>query len=627
MAEFDLNKTVITDADFCLVQADKKITDKKLDTKPTTFMKDALKRFRKNKSSVVAFFILAVLILMAIFVPVLSTNNIKQVSKQEQFLAPKIFEAGFGWWDGTRTYERKVYDRINEVPAGYYKPAVLNLKVDAEPTLIDSAQANGFDGMIMLSTTGNNENVIYMESSYFAATSKDNYQVSIKLVNEDSVLESKLGTYSIYLVAKVEDNTQKIPLNVDSTTYETLNLNLSDALKNAGLENADVALRFEVKGTTDALRYILIENIIFTASDTALNLEDLEKIGYTDATKMVLLAKDEMGKLPLGYWNSNGRKGVHNSKIYYCDFVYDTYAAVYDSQEVTYALSEIKTFVQKGYCKFDEVSGDFEVLDEANCPIVEVVSIKRNTITGKVQEVIAKSPRYKKLGYTSMPRFIFGTDSQGHDIFKKAFAGLRTSLILGVCTAAFCFAFGLVWGSVSGYFGGNVDLIMERFCEILSGVPWIVVMTLCILKLGNNFTTFFLALCLTGWMGTAGRTRTQFYRFKGREYVLASRTLGASDMRLIFKHILPNSLGTIITSSVLMIPSVIFSEATLAYLHLGLQGTQSFGVMMSENQQYLNTYPNLVIFPAVIIALMMISFNLFGNGLRDAVNPSLKGSE
>ena len=152
-------------------------------------------------------------------------------------------------------------------------------------------------------------------------------------------------------------------------------------------------------------------------------------------------------------------------------------------------------------------------------------------------------------------------------------------------------------------------------------------MTLAILHFGNNFITFFLALCLTGWMGTAARTRTQFYRFKGREYVLASRTLGASDGRLIFKHILPNSLGTIVTASVLMIPSTIFSEATLAYLNLGLQGVQAFGVMMSENQQYLQSSPNLVVFPAIIIALMMISFNLFGNGLRDALNPSLKGSE
>ena len=168
---------------------------------------------------------------------------------------------------------------------------------------------------------------------------------------------------------------------------------------------------------------------------------------------------------------------------------------------------------------------------------------------------------------------------------------------------------------------------MERFCDILGGVPWIVVMTLAIVLLGNNLVTFGLALCLTGWMGTAARTRTQFYRFKGREYILSSRTLGASDGRLIFKHILPNAMGTIVTGAVLMIPSAIFSEATLSYLNLGLKGTHSFGTLLSDNQMYLSSYPVLILFPAIIISLIMISFNLFGNGLRDALNPSLKGSE
>ena len=226
-----------------------------------------------------------------------------------------------------------------------------------------------------------------------------------------------------------------------------------------------------------------------------------------------------------------------------------------------------------------------------------------------------------------MPKFIFGTDNHGQDIFSHMFAGLRTSLVLGVCTFAFCFMFGLVWGAISGYFGGWVDLSMERFCDILGGIPSMVVLTLAILHLGNNFPTFVLALCMTGWMGTAALTRTQFYRFKHMEYILASRTLGSKDMRLIFKHILPNSLGTIITSSVLMIPSVIYSEATLAYLNLGLQGVQSFGVLLANNQQYLQTHSYLIIIPSVVMALLMVSFNLFGNGLRDAVNPTLKGSE
>ena len=168
---------------------------------------------------------------------------------------------------------------------------------------------------------------------------------------------------------------------------------------------------------------------------------------------------------------------------------------------------------------------------------------------------------------------------------------------------------------------------MERITDIIGGVPWIVMMTLIILLLGNNIVTFGIALVMTGWISTATRTRMQFYRFKGREYILASRTLGASDARLIFRHILPNGLGTIVTGSVLMIPGCIFSEATISYLGLGLQGVDSFGVLLSDNQHYLSSRPLLVIIPAIIISLLMISFNLFGNGLRDALNPTLKGGE
>jgi ABC-type dipeptide/oligopeptide/nickel transport system permease subunit len=309
--------------------------------------------------------------------------------------------------------------------------------------------------------------------------------------------------------------------------------------------------------------------------------------------------------------------------------VVDTYALIYGNADLlTYSAVELQSWIDQGWCEYDPAVGpeSFKKLSE-NCPLDKVVSQQIKSVTKKLSSVTGEGYKYYQFGYTKMPSYILGTDASGFDIFKKAFAGLRTSLILGVLTAAFCFMFGLVWGSISGYFGGTVDLLMERFCEILSGVPWIVIMTLCILHFGNNFGTFLLALCITSWMGTASRTRTQFYRFKGREYILASRTLGSSDMRLIFKHILPNSMGTIITSSVLLIPSVIFSEASLAYLNLGLQGLQSFGVVMSDNQKYLGIYPNLVIFPAVIMALMMISFNLFGNGLRDAFNPTLKGSE
>ncbi len=128
----------------------------------------------------------------------------------------------------------------------------------------------------------------------------------------------------------------------------------------------------------------------------------------------------------------------------------------------------------------------------------------------------------------------------------------------------------------------------------------------------------------------ASRVRMQFYRFKGQEYILAARTLGAGDMRLMFKHIFPNSLGTLITGSVLVIPGVIFSESSLTYLgiiNLESSTMTSVGTMLANGKAYLSTDPYIIMFPALFISLLEISFNLFGNGLRDAFNPSLRGVE
>ena len=521
---------------------------------------------------------------------------------------------------------------MNEVPAlsdkytvEAIKKSLVSLTVEPEVTLIDAASQYGTGGMIVVATDAAVANKdVYMTSKPISFTNKGAYQLDVVFGDEENVNASKLGEFSVYLKSG-ERPEDRLVLRDFGTDYSPLSVNISDAMKEAGISSTTAQIVFEVRSSADSLRYILVKSVQLTGGSRAKNLDVLEQVSFDDATVMINISDTNS----MSYWACSGRKGIHNSEIYYCDYVLDTYVLVYgDADLVTYSATEFNAWVDQGLCSYDyKVGPESFVRLSDDCPIDSVESQTVLTVTKKLSSVTARGYNYRKLGYDKMPSFILGTDASGFDLFKRAFAGLRTSLILGVCTAAFCFMFGLLWGSISGYFGGNVDLFMERFCDILGGVPWIVIMTLCILHLGNNFFTFFLALCMTGWMGTAGRTRTQFYRFKGREYVLASRTLGSSDIRLIFKHILPNSMGTIITSSVLMIPSVIFSEATLAYLNLGLQGTQSFGVMMSNNQQYLSIYPNLVIFPAVIIALMMISFNLFGNGLRDAFNPSLKGSE
>ena len=233
------------------------------------------------------------------------------------------------------------------------------------------------------------------------------------------------------------------------------------------------------------------------------------------------------------------------------------------------------------------------------------------------------------------PTHYLGTDGQGYDIFVRLAFGLRTSLLMAVLVSAINLFFGAIYGAVEGYYGGWVDLIGERISDILSGIPFIVLATLVQLHLVATgkmptFAGVLLAFCLTGWIGVAYRVRTQFYRFKNQEYVLAARTLGARDGRLMFKHIFPNALGTIITSSILIIPSTILSETTLSYLGIvNFQGatSTSLGTMLANGKEYLSTDPHIIAVPAIAISLLMISFNLFGNGLRDAFNPSLRGVE
>jgi len=240
---------------------------------------------------------------------------------------------------------------------------------------------------------------------------------------------------------------------------------------------------------------------------------------------------------------------------------------------------------------------------------------------------------YFRYVYGNEPNFLFGTNGYGQDMFTCLAAGARLSFLLAISISLINFIIGGIYGAIEGYYGGAVDMVMERISDILYDVPFMVVATLFQLHLANKvgvLPSLLFAFVLTGWVGIAARVRMQFYRFKGHEYVLAARTLGASDRRLIFKHIYPNSLGTLITGSVLAIPGVIFSESMLSYLHIiNLESSSltSIGTLLAGGQGFLSTYPHIIFFPALFISILEISFNLFGNGLRDAFNPSLRGAE
>lgn len=231
------------------------------------------------------------------------------------------------------------------------------------------------------------------------------------------------------------------------------------------------------------------------------------------------------------------------------------------------------------------------------------------------------------------PCFYFGADIFGYDIFSRLALAARFSLILSLCVATVNLILGIIIGAFEGYYGGTFDLILERVKEILYAIPTMVFMSLFQIylakKLGVVITTF-ACFVFFGWISTSSTVRAQFYRFKGQEYVMAARTLGAKDRRLIFRHILPNAAGFIITTSVLTIPGVIFSEANMSFLgiiNLQSSSVTSVGTMLNNGQSTLSTYPHCVFFPAMFISILLICFNIFGNGLRDAFNPSLRGNE
>ena len=280
----------------------------------------------------------------------------------------------------------------------------------------------------------------------------------------------------------------------------------------------------------------------------------------------------------------------------------------------------------------DMVLEDNYVRDENGNPVYETYTGGGSFETAQLKIRVLYYNYYQYL-YGSEPDYILGTDSQGYDLALRIAGGIKLSLLIAITVSIINFIIGAAYGAVEGYYGGTVDIVMERISDILSGVPFIIVATLFQIHLAKKLGAIpclIFAYVMTGWIGTASRVRTQFYRFKNQEYVMAARTLGAKDKRIIWKHIFPNSLGTIITSSALVIPSTILSESMLSFLgiiKLGSAKVTSLGTLLADARSIWTTYPHLMLFPALVISLLMICFNLFGNGLRDAFNPALRGVE
>ena len=496
---------------FRFVKSDERIHDERIKTKPIGYFKDAWLRFRKDKSAVVAFVLIMILLLFSLIVPFFSHYDVSFRDGYYKTILPKLpFLQGTGFWDGTA--------RSRENQAGY-----------------DYLRSIGVE---------NGRNAIVKEYDSFTDA------------NGIAYYDLRVDSYAKVGFAF---------LNIDNNAYEAL-MDYQDA--------TGIQVLYPMPATYGTN---------FVMGNGGANF--WYKLADEQPSSSGLAARDENGDYVPNYLTSD-----------------DEHAANYRSLRI---------------------AGD----DGADGWYVYA---QRNQSGWRVRVDYYEYFRYVN---HSEPVFAFGTNVYGQDIFSCLAAGGRLSFLLAITVATINFILGAIYGSIEGYYGGTTDIMMERISDILYSVPFIVVATLFKLHLAEKvgpLVSLLFAFVLTGWVGEASSVRMQFYRFKGQEYVLAARTLGASDARLIFKHIFPNSLGTIITGSVLSIPGVIFSESMLSYLHiidLETSGLTSIGTMLSNGQGYLSTFPHIILFPALFISILEISFNLFGNGLRDAFNPSLRGAD
>ena len=286
-----------------------------------------------------------------------------------------------------------------------------------------------------------------------------------------------------------------------------------------------------------------------------------------------------------------------------------------------------------------EASDNEEKVTEADA--VKALGIKHSMFGYSNKELQKKAEGEKVFPH------VFGTDDQGRDIMVRVMVGARVSIIVGVCAALLVLVIGALYGSISGYCGGMVDTVMQRIVEIIYSIPEMLIILLLsatlkpaleqfqnsgdgilqslVTLLGPNLISMFIAFGLLYWVTMSRIIRGQILQLKQQEYVTAARALGAKGGRIITKHLLPNCIGQIVTTTFLQIPSAIFLESFLSFLGVGVSAPlTSLGSMCSEALSGLTTYPYRLFIPAVILSVMILSLNLFGDGLRDALDPKLK---
>ncbi len=221
--------------------------------------------------------------------------------------------------------------------------------------------------------------------------------------------------------------------------------------------------------------------------------------------------------------------------------------------------------------------------------------------------------------------FWWGADALGRDLFSRVWAGARVSFLVAIACTTIQIVLGCLYGGLMGYFGGWVDEVMMRILEIVTAIPGLLLTILIMIALGNSAFSLIIAMCISSWCTTARQIRGLVMQLKESEYVMAAEVLGQKPMKIIVRHLIPNTMGILILDVASSIPGYIFQEAGLSFIGLGLQAPAiSLGLLISSGQAVMNSHINQLIFPCVVLCAMVLAFNLLGDGLRDALDPRFR---
>jgi len=652
---------------FKLVNTDEdRILDKSLKTKQLSYFQDAMLRFGKNKYNLIASFILLFLIAMAIIVPIITPEYLyTEVNSEISLLPPRVpVLSEFGIFDGTKSFKNMQVDEttISEETGLGYPTEGVNVEYIDMNTLKNEIQIGtvvdpSFKG-------GTNELTIATGKYAHVITTRDLIPVSIGQSIYIDVNDLSGGKLEVYLV---KSNATVTETRVDIVTEESFEVTrMLTQVGDIDVSWGDVRY-MSYLGSIDSIgmNSILLESsgygllafryVIDSPASGSTEFISLNSIYTTNGDQDADKVKDYNGyelsafsQVSLDAAIENGNYTRLNAERLVASYVYDSYSALFDDKAARIGGVEYDRILSENEGMEDSIkiktTDDHAWTFAEGFPITEVLGYTERVVTiDGVEQVfrtydVMQDGKYA-LGFDEIPYFVFGTDVGGKDLFSLIWLGLRTSLLLGFLAAITNTFFGIIWGSISGYYGGQTDILMQRFTDIWGSFPQITMISIITVIIGPGFLALYIFMVYDGWIQVAYVTRLQFYRYRGREYVLAARTMGASDKRIIFKHILPNALGTIVTRVILSIPLVIFLEVNLSYLGFGIGNGQklsigpfeltgtSIGVILNDGQtQILAGNLWLIIYPTIIVSVLMITFNMFGNALRDALNPQLRGN-